>query len=333
MAITDNAVISYESGQSLQPFEELTDSGDQKNFTSSFAPWSGRSGFEAAVRPYGLVTGGAVSIPASGSDDVVDVAALTAYMAGESGADADGLVTVAADTDVAINRATVGPYVINSITVDNTGAIAVVGGTEGTGFVETRGAVGGPPYIPVDSIEIAQVRLSTTAAAPVVASEIFQVVGAHTERSDFPVWTENEADGEVDFVAALPTIHTGDVPKKVYVKGNTPIFAEIPRTSDWVPSETTHTVNSTQVYDGTIGSVTSNIGQASFTARLKDGITDAIMGQKNERVWVKFQQDRNKAPYQLTLGKLGVSTQYPVGDHVLANFTVSAEDPTVGFSS
>jgi hypothetical protein len=325
MGVTNNGALHYESGQQLQPFEALTDSGDKKKFEASFAPFSGRSGYEAAIRPYGLATGGTVIAAVSGSNDVVDVAALTAYMAGNAGADAAGLVTVAADTDVAVTRGTTKDYLINSVTIDNTGAVAVVAGTEGDVFSETRAAAGGPPLIPVGSVEIGQVRLSSQVAAAVAAAEIYQVPGTHQERYDFPVWQVNNATGEVTFAAALPAIHTGSVPKKVYAKGYTPIFAEISRARDFVPSETSHSVNSTDYYDGPLGSVQSSIGQGSFVVALTDGITDAIMGLKNENLWFKWFQDRNKAPYTLTQGVLGVSRTFPVGDHVQGNFTISAE--------
>ena len=326
MALTDNAALFYEAGQTEQVFEAMTDSGDQKTFESSFAPWSGRSGFTAAVRPYGVVTGFTIT-PDTGSNDTFDVAAGTAHMPGEAGAspDSDGLVTVAASAGETITRPATNDYQIFSVTVDTNGAIAVVDGAEGTSFSETRGANGGPPLIPTTSIEVGQIRVNSQTAAVIQASEIKQVVGSHQERWDFPVWSENEADGEITFVSALPAIHTGPVPKKVYVKGFTPIFAEQPRCSDWVPAETTHTVNSTPVYDGAVGSVTPSLGQASFTSRLNDGITDNILNQKNQRIWVKFFQDRNKAPYQLTLGTLGVGRTFPVGELVTTNFTLSAE--------
>jgi hypothetical protein len=57
------------------------------------------------------------------------------------------------------------------------------------------------------------------------------------------------------------------------------------------------------------------------------------MALKNEKLWFKWLQDRNKAPYQLTLGILGVSRSYPVGDHTVGAFTVSAEKPSVDFAS
>ncbi|KGE78273.1 hypothetical protein [Halomonas salina] len=328
MAITNNPKLEYESGQSLQDFEQMSDTGDGTTFEASFAPWSGRSGFEASVLPFGLATGGDIT-PNTGSDSVA-VAALTAYMPGAAAADANGLASVASGT-VGVNRALSDTHIINSITVDAAGSLAAVQGSEGTAFSETRGAAGGPPLIPVDSVEIGQVRLATTSAAPVKASEIFQVVGTHTERYDSPVWTEDPTIGEVTFASPLPAIHTGDVPKQVHVRGYTPIFAELPRVSDFVPADESNTVNSTQIYGSTLGSVSSSLGQASFTCYGQDGITDPIIKVKGERLWFRWHQDRNRAPFSLTQGIVGVSRSYPAGDHVNIPVTISAEQPTEDF--
>lgn len=333
MAINDNSSIEYESGQNAQPFEAMTDSGDHRLFSASFATWSGRSGFEATVRPYGLATGGKIIPAVSGSDNVVDTAALTAYMPGSSAADATGLVTVAAQTDITAARAATLSHIISSVTVNDSGAVAVVAGTEGSSFSETRGAAGGPALIPVDSVEIGQVRYSAQAAAAVSTAEIFQVVGLHQERFDFPIWSEDPANGEITFAVALALIHTGGVTKAVWVKGFTPILAEIPRTRDWVPAETSNSLTTTENYDGPEGSVSRSVNQASFTASMRDGSTDSIIGLKNERLWFRFKQDRNKSPHQLTQGILGISRTYPVGGQPTCAFTISADTPTLDFES
>lgn len=325
MAITNNPLLQYESGQAFHPFENLTDSGDRTTFEASFAPWSGRSGFEALVLPFGLATGGKIK-PDAANDSIV-VEALTAYMAGTTGADTDGMVSIASTT-LALTRSATDPYQIHSVTVDATGALAIVAGTAGTSFSETRGTAGGPPYIPVDSIEIGQVRLDSVTAAVVLSTEIFDVAGAHQERYDYPVWSEDPTNGEIEFATSLPLIHTGDVPKQIAARGYTPIFAEMPRVSDFVPADETNSVNSTQIYGGTLGSVSSSLGQGSFTHYGKDGITDPIILLKGLRLWFKWFQDRNKPAHQLTQGVVGVSRTYPAGDHVNIAVTISAEQPS-----
>lgn len=330
MAITDNPKLEYESGQSFNDWEHLSDMGDATIFEATFAPWSGRAGFEAEVRPWGLATGG--QIRAGAGNDNVTVAALTAYMPTASGAASDGLVHVAS-ADVAIERASTETHVITSITVDNSGALVAVSGTEGATFSEQRGEPGGPAFIPVDSIEIGQVRLASGSATPVNDTDIYQVVGNHQERYDSPVWQPDPASGEVQFAAELPRIHVGDLPKHVSMRGYTPIFAEIPRASNWVPAETSHSTNSTQIYNGTIGSVSQTLGQASFTYYGEGDATDPLIRLKNNRLWFRWYQNRHRAPFSLTQGILGIGRTYPAGDHVNISCTVSAEQATVDFES
>ena len=306
-------IIRYEAGQTAYPFEAMTNGGNATVFSASFFPISNAAGFESVVAPYGLMTGGAITPHATANQ--VQVAALTASMAGAATADASGVVAVAAAA-VTITRAATNVSKVNSITVDATGALAAVAGTDGatTAFSEVRGAAGGPPLIPVGSIEIGQVRTVTSASAVVTTGQIYAVPGLHVERSDYPVYSLNYATGEVTFAAALQTIHTGNVPKKVYIKGAMPLFAPIPQTADWVPAESTYSITSTDTYDGPVGSAASSLGQASFTAMLKDGITDSFLAQRGKTIWVEFRPDRDKTmPKQLTQGVLGVSRTFPAG--------------------
>jgi len=336
MATLVNAAIYYESGQAQQAFAAMTDAGAHTVFTLAAKPWSQVSGYEYTVAPYGLATGGAIIPAVAAGNNNVDVAALTAYMAGATGASATtGLLSVAASTNVACARGAGAPtaYIINSITVDTTGAIAVVSGTGSTAHSETRGAAGGPPLIPVGSIEIGQVRYTSSTAAAVLASEIYQVVGTHQERWDYPVWSENPLEGKITFASALPLIHTGPVAKKVYARVATPVFAEISRARDWVPAETSNSTSSEQYYDSTVGSFSSSLGQASFTVSLNDGVTDALLAKKGQNLLFKFSPDKNKAPYQITQGVLGVSRTFGVGANPSASVTVSASQASVDFAS
>lgn len=306
-------VIRYEAGQTAKAFEEIVNSGDAKTFAASFAPVSNAAGFEPVVAPYGLLTGGAITPHAS--NDTVSVAALTACMAAVSGADSSGTVSVSAGS-VAITRPATAVAKVNSITINSSGAIAAVAGTDSatTAFSETRGAAGGPPLIPVGSIEIGQVRVVSNTAAVITIAQIYTVPGLHVERSDYPVYALDFATGKVTFADALPLIHTGAVPKKVYMRGATPLFSAIPNTSNWVPAESTYSITSTSTYDGPVGSASSALGQASFTAVLRDGITDNFLAQKGKDLWFEFRPDRDKTvPKQLTQGVLGVSRTFPSG--------------------
>jgi hypothetical protein len=337
MAVLTNAAIYYESGQAAVAFAAMTADSARTTFSLASKPWSQAAGYEYTVVPYGLATGGEITVGATAGD--VAVAALTAYMAGATGASATtGLLSVnaVADLEITLNTDVTKTFRIDSVTVTTAGAIALVAGAVHTEFVTSRGVAGGPPMIPDGSIEIGQIRRNFAHAdtnRAVTAAEIFQVVGTHVERWDYPVWSEDPIRGQITFAAALDAIHTGPAAKKVYAKVATPIFAEIPRARDWVPAETSNSVNSEQYYDGTIGSFSSSLGQASLTASLNDGITDTMLGKKGSNLLFKFKPDKNKVPYQITQGVLGISRTFTVGANPTAAVTVSASQASVDFAA
>lgn len=340
MATAENAKIQYESGQDLVAYVALTDQGDHKDFRSADALWSKRSGYTAVVRPNGLVTGCAITPATSGTKEAVDVAAGTAYLAGV-------LKTISADTDVLAVRpavtSPVAPYKKDSITINSAGSIAVVEGTAGTSTSTTRGAAGGPPFIPTTSIEIGQIWMTSSSTAVISSSEIKQVVGDSLERYDYPTWevnTSNVTSGiignaGVKFASALPLIHddaspyTGEA-KKVYAQYYEPSFTDIYKTSDFIPPENTYSVSSKQIYGRTLGSSSSSLGQGSFTAYLEDGISDGFIALKGENLWFKFFQDAsNSTPYVMTQGTLGITRSFPAGDHISAACTISSETASI----
>jgi hypothetical protein len=324
MSTAADAKLQYEAGQTAYAMSELTNSGDATAFTSSATLFSKKSGYAPDVRPNGLITGGTVIPAVAAGDNTVDGAALSCYLAGVKTA-------VAADTDLTCARAATNVSKINSITITSAGAYAVVAGTDGStsALSETRGAAGGPPLIPVGSIEIAQVRYTDNTAAAVTAAQIFQVVGLHQERYDYPIFEIDYANAEVNFASALPLIHTGTVPKKVYASYADPIFSDVSLASDFVPAETAHSVSSTQIYGTTLGSSSSSLAQAKFAAFLNDGVGDALVTLKNHILWFKFFPDRYKTPYILTQGKLGIGRTFPAGDEVQAACTISAASASV----
>src|SRR5574337_51830 len=327
MPTAENAKLQYEGGQNVVAMTALTDAGDRTKFTSAAALWSKRSGYAPVVRPNGLLTGGAITPDASAVNNVIDVAALTCNLA--------GVVTSVAAGEGTITRPATAVAKINSITVTSAGALAVVAGTDGatTAFSETRGAAGGPPYIPTGSVEVGQVRVTSNTAAVITPGQIYQVVGLHTERADFPLYDVNYGSGSVSFLSALPQIHTGDVAKAVYASYASPIFADVALASDFVPPETTYSVNSTPIYGTTLGSSSSTLNQGTFTAYLSNGVTDALVSLKGENLWFKFFPDRYATPYVLTQGILGISRTFPAGDNIQAACTISAESAAAEASS
>lgn len=327
--MSDNAAVYAEMSQDQVAMVALSDDGDHQKFNSADELWSYASGYQPDVKPDGLATGGGITPGAA--NDTVAVAALTCYLAGV-------LTSVAADSALSVPRPSTEDYQILSITVNSSGALAIVEGTEHTAFSSTRGADGGPPLIPVGSIEIGWVKYSSGTAGLVLASEIKQVIGTSKEVYYYPAWTERRMSVEngaldyagIDFDSALPLTHTGGVPKGVYAEYYTPEFAILPETTDFVPPETTHSVSSTQIYGKTKGSSSSSLGQGSFTAYLNDGISDSLVGKKDEFIFFKFFQDRLvTSKYILCQGKLGVGRSFPADDGVTASCTITPTDEAV----
>lgn len=315
MATAENAKLQYEAGQNAVAMSALTNSGDERTFTSAASLWSRRSGYAPVVRPNGVLTGFAITPHAS--NDTVSIAAGTLNLAGL-------VVAVSAGTLAATRGASTDTHNITSLTVNSSGALAAVAGTDGTAFTETRGVAGGPPLIPVGSVELGQVRTTSTTAAVIAAAEIYDVVGLHRERADFPLFDVDYRTGSVIFLDALPEIHTGPAPKAVYASYAAPIFADVALASDFVPPETTHSVTSTQVYGTTLGASSSTLNQGGFTAFLNNGVNDPLVALKNETLWFRFYPDRYATPYILSQGKLGIARTFPAADSIQAACTISA---------
>lgn len=350
MATSKNAKLQFESGQTVADYAAMTDSGDHKVHTiTGGTVYSNKSGYTPEVRPNGIVSGRNV-LSTHTTDDTVTVAAHTVYIAGT-------LYSVTATTQ-AITRATGDVAQIHSICayVDATSGISVtvVEGDDSTDATlsSTRGAAGGPPAIPDDYVELGQVRVTDNTPAVIDSDEIFQVVGTHTERFDYPGWTVNpigdginaavaaKKNAYVEFDSALPMIHgavetdPADAYKKVYIRYYSPTFVEAQRAIDFVPVEQTHSVTSTQVYGNkSIGSTSAALGQGGFTAMLSDGVTDALLAEQDEIITVKFHPDRNGNPYVLTQGTLGVKRTFPVADQNQAACTLTGETVSANFSS
>lgn len=322
MPTASNALIKYEAGQTPVAMAALTDSGDQTTFTGASSPWSQRSGYAPDVRPDGLITGGAITPAASGTSDKVDVAAGTAYIGG-------ALVSWSAATDVTVTRGlTTDTHSITSITVTAAGAVAAVAGTDGTAFSETRAANGGPPLIPVTSIEIGQVRTSSVTAAAIAAGEIYQVPGTHAEWVSMPKMDDPDCfSGSVTFNSPLAKIHTGNLPKRVYASYATPIFANVPAASEFKAPRNSVSASSEQHYGGTQGFSKTDLQSGGFKALLKDGVSDHIVTLREQHLWFKFFPDCASTRGLMCEGVMGVDVEYPVTGPIKGTFTISATRP------
>ena len=333
MPDASNAILYFEADQTQSAITELTDQGDQKDYrNASDHLWSGKAGKLPTITPNGVYDGGAIIPAVSGSNDVVDIAECRAYIAGV-------LTTISASTDEAIARPTVSDYVKYSIQITSGGAFSAVKGTEGSSFSDTRGAAGGPPYVLATSIELGQVWYDSQSAAVVATDEIKQVEGSSHERYDQPGWTVkyiNSANGILGYAgilfdSALPTIHTGDVPKDVYAQWWAPAFAEIPKSTDWVPPAQTVTINTEERYGATIGSVSRSMGAGGFNSLMRDNISDSILRNLNQNIWFKFFPNRlNTNIYELAQGYLGATKNNPPGANINTDFVIAAEEVSTG---
>lgn len=335
MGSASNAKVQIESGQSKVEFEKMTDVGGHQVFNPAAALMS--SVIAPVIRPDGVVTGVNLITP-DAANDTVAVAAFTANSNGV-------LRSVAAGT-LGVSRPATDVAKIISITMDATGALAAVAGTDSAdaSFSEVRGEDGGPAYIPVGSVELGQVRLTASAAGVVTTSEIKQN-GQYTERANYPVYTVNPiglgivasesgtTNSFVKFSEALDTRHTGDVTKSVYAEYYTPSYADVPKASGFVPAENSHSTSSEETYDGPVGSSSSSLGQSSFSAMLDDGVNDLIIANKDKNLTVKFFPNRNASAHIITQGKLGVSRSFPVSGQINASCTISPDVASAEFSA
>lgn len=331
-----DGLLRYEAGQEYQGTAELLRVGSTMVYrTAGDTPWSGAPGTEAEIYPDGMVTGGAITPGAAGE---INIAAISVRIGGvERTSAADNLA-------LPVGTLTIGNTVVFSITVfNNSGTLehAAAAGTNGA-FTETRAVAGGPPLIPANHVEIGWVRATvidldpggtpTAGIGTVEQGDILQVIpGLHYERYDHPMWGENFYEGSVEFYGVLPASHTGPATKKVYaVNVHTPQLAPIEPATDFVPPETTYTQSSEEVYGGTIGSSSSSLGQGSFKAFLKDGVTDDLVSRKGQKLWFQFFPDRYRSPHLFCQGILGIKRSYPPGSSINAECTITADAEAEG---
>jgi len=326
MPTAANARLQIEAAQTLVSMAALTDSGDQLLFTSPDTLWSRRIdlddvNFGPTILPNGVVSGGKITPTANNNE--VQTAAMSVNL--------NGVVTaVAADTSVTITRTAAGDvYQIDSITVNSSGNVIEVAGTEGAAFSETRGAAGGPPLIPTDSVEVGQVRLTSNTDAVIATSEIHQTVGQHMEKATFPLWTIDYANGQISFISALPLIHTGPVAKAVFAEYYTPTLVSLQDVNNVVPPEESFTVNSTQNYDRVVNATSKSLTQGGFDALMDNGTSDLVVSLKGQNLWFKFFPDKTRTPHILFQGILGITRAFPADDNISVTATVSSETVSI----
>lgn len=296
-----------ESGGIQYPMQALTDAGDHKIFSAAgVSIWSANEDRYPVVRPNGVISG--LSLSPGLTNNTLSVTAGSVNLAGIK-------TSVSANTSLAVTRAVpTDTHIINAVTVTSGGSLAVVVGTESTSFSATWGAAGGPPLIPVGSVLVGLVYLSSSAAALVTASEIKAVSNIHREDAYYPNPSPKYIEGRLVFSQALLVCHTGDVTKAVYAEFYSPDFVEmeyIKPDSIQIPGETA-SVSSTEYNTGPIGLTTKSLSGGQFVQYLtQGGGRDPILDDSGSRLWFKFYPDvADVDVYSIFGGTLTVATNY-----------------------
>ncbi|HCG7104099.1 TPA: hypothetical protein NJ322_005024 [Vibrio parahaemolyticus] len=312
--------LKYEGAQTAFPMQELvTVDGRVFDNTEDVTLFSKRSGFAPVVMVNGVISGGVVSV--ASTNNKVNVS--------KANANLNGSMATLEATELSISRASTKTHLINSIVINAAGSFEVVKGTEGDAFSETRGVAGGPAYIAVDAIEVAQVRVSATASAKIVASEIFSTPGLHKELASSPAGDINHMTGQYEFVTALPAVHSGDTYRAVYMSFAEPVFVPIDYASDFVPSENTVSGSSTQYYGRIVSDRSTSVSDASFNMKLKDGVTDELVKLDGEDLFFKFHPDKYSTKHIREQGILSVGRTFGTNGNWTASCTISVAEKGV----
>ena len=333
--MSDPAVY-YEAAQTAVAAIALTDSGDAKTFKSAVNFWSGRSGYTPTILPNGIIFGAVVS-----AGVVNDAVRVTACSCNLNGVVLTGATEIAAVTDdsLTITRELTNGYLKSSLTITTGGAYAIVDGkAHATAHSTTRGADGGPPWIPTGSIEVAQIWTTSNSSAAIASTEIYQVIGMHREMSNYPTHSVQYASvssgalgyAGVTFDAAMPEIHsdnagTAKATKKVYASYCTPAFSMISKTSDFKRPANSKSISSTEYYGGAKGKVSTSLGAGSFKV-LSDTLGEGLLSYEGQKLWFKFYPDRLDADvYVIAQGYLGVTETFDTDGSYTADCVIAAE--------
>lgn len=323
MATARKAQITYESGVTPHDMQAFTDTGDHKRYgIPDLDFWSLDDASAPDIRPDGVVNGFAITPAVSGLADAVDVASGAVYIGGR-------LIPVIPKLDLVIDRGTTDSHLKSSIVVNDAGVITAIDGAEHTAFSEVRAADGGPPLIPVGSVELGQVHLTSLVSAAVDTNAIRQLWGIHQERADYPQFVIDAVNGKVEFESPLPANHTAGVTKAVHGQVAEPILSELIAATDFVPPAVTYSVASTQYYDRTIAAQSEGLQAGGFSFASQTGVTDTVLTRNGRRTWIRFKPNRMRPEHLLCNGVLGFSHSFPPASNITITATIAAEEAAV----
>ena len=293
-------------------FTAMTWDATNKRATVGSNFWHHSDTYCVEVRMDGVLTGG--NVTAGTATDVVQVAAITGYLAGAT-------FTAAADSVASITKATTGSNrIVYAITYQAAG-ISSVAGTSGPASV-TIGAAGGPPFIPVGSIALAFVSRLDTASTIVTAAEIsFTSFGGKQ-------WAGNPSHNEVrpllgrlDFITLPGAVHTGSTYPAIYWRGYNFAnnFAKIGQLKNWKIGITTNREEATTQNSGRDESDRGRSSH-SFTAdEYVSEIAPTAFDQENANeadIIVKMWIDENNATVTYYAAQMSLDCDFdiPQGD-------------------
>ncbi len=216
-----NFLLKVESGFTVKAYELMTDTGNHQLLSSTGTRFSLCEKDENGVdrRPVvtsdGVRNGCYVSPTASGAANAFDLSPGTLLIGG-------ALVNITGSLGVSVSRPSAGNYRIVSVTLTAVGGLVVVNGADGTVVCATRGAAGGPPWVPTGSIELATIILSGTAGPLAEESITFA-----PEYSHAPEYTLLPYSATVRFAAPLAAIHTGATIRAVWAKWSEPTMVSL----------------------------------------------------------------------------------------------------------
>jgi len=287
MANNENMGLRVEINRTKVAIALLTQSASSTEYTTGIKYWSDEGAFKPVVRPNGVLSG--FSMTPSGTADTVNIAA------GE--ANLNGVQLTKVSGTLLITRPTVSNFKISSVTLDAAGAFVEVQGAEDTAFSIVRAALGGPPLIPVDSVELGQVLMDAQGAAVFVAAELKQIINDSQEVATFPNFTIDFENGRILVPLGFKQIHTGVIARAVWAEYHTAGFLDMERVSSVQLPNTSRSVSSDATNTGPVGNVTSSVNAGSATIIGTNGVIEPAVLINDQKVWVIFNPDKNQSPH------------------------------------
>lgn len=326
-----NASVQVELGSVSYPMAELSSVSSpaadvNKKFLSLAEYMSDLSELQPEVRLDG-VRSGLVITPGSGFNEV-DISAGEIYLSGN-------LVEVSAATVTGLTRpTTTGEILVSAITVDGAGSFTVTPSTEGASST-TRGAAGGPPFIPVDEVLVGYVAMtyydgSASGEKVVTAGEIdsYSKEYAAIPSAKVNYYDEDQEVGTIELANVLPEIHAataagpGTAVRNVYASYYEPQFEEVPDAKDFSFDEDVSTYKSKAYKDASeetaVGTPSWSGSFDAYWTRVED-ILNLVKGSKR---WIKHYPDSDLTDHWAGRAVLKVGRQSPVDDNMMASVTL-----------